>query len=50
MEWVNEKDFHKLPVFDKIACNQALIWKRREVIKDIIRREEDGSYSVLVDR
>jgi hypothetical protein len=45
-KWVNQKDFSKLSVIDQITCNQILKWKRRKIVKPLVRRESDGSYSV----
>jgi len=46
MPWVNEKDFKYLPVLDQITVRQILSGRRRQIIRPLIRKEGDGTYSV----
>ena len=48
--WVNQNDFKKLAAIDRITCNNILKWKRRKIIKPLVRREEDGTHSVKVPK
>ncbi len=50
MAWINERDFSELDVLDQITCNQILKWKRRRFLKDLVRRETNGTYSVWTDK
>jgi len=49
MPWVNEKDFKELPIFDQLTCNTIMKWRRRKIIRPLVRKESDGTYSVNVD-
>ena len=46
--WVNQKDFKTLPIMDQITCHNIIRWRRRKLIKPLLRKEKNGSYSVCV--
>ena len=48
MPWINESEFYKMDALDQITCATILKWKRRNIVKPLVRREKDGTYSVNV--
>jgi hypothetical protein len=46
--WINEKDFYKLDVINYMTCNTIVKFRRRATIKPLVKREDDGTYSVRI--